>query len=176
MNKGGSVDYKHRLKHIQKLYSKTLSLHHKGTLKKQGRNLWVGQHPVSKLTALRWNSETENSDSWNWAWFKPDLILYQELDFIHSIWQKTCTFLSNYSHTERPDFKCPLQKKKRALLNHHKIMGKCIVSSTFLWRSFLLNVNLCCNYDSFLLSFSQISISKHMKHLYMCALNLTWLA
>lgn len=177
MNQGGSVDNKQRLTRIQKLWSKRLSLHHKSTLKTQGRHLWVVQHPVSKLTALRWGSVTENSDSWSWVWFKPDLVLYQKLDFILFIhYDKNMHLPFKLWPRIKTTFQKSFTREKRALFNHHKAMGKCIVSSTFLWSSFPLNVNLCYNHDSFLLSFSQISISKRLKHLYICALNIIWLA
>lgn len=128
---------KQRLKHMQKLRSKTLSLHHKSTLKKQGRHLWVGQQPVSKITALRWDSGIENSDSWSWVWFKPDLILYQKLDLSLFIQYSKNMQLPFKLQTHRPDFKCPLQEKKRALLNHCKVLGKCIVPPALLWLPFL---------------------------------------
>lgn len=55
------------LKCIQNTWSQTLSLHCKRTFKKQGRHLCVGQDPVAKLTELKWDSGTEDSDSWSWV-------------------------------------------------------------------------------------------------------------
>lgn len=110
-------------------------------------------------------------------WFKPDLILYQKLDFILFIhYDKNMHLPFKLWPCIKTTFQKSFTREKRSLFNHHKAMGKCIVSSTFLWSSFPLNVNLCYNHDSFLLSFSQISISKRLKHLYICALNIIWLA
>lgn len=110
----------------------TTSLHHENTFKTQGGHCWVSQQPISDLVALRWGSGTENSDSQGWVWFKPDLILYQKIDFILSIYySKDVPLPFKLWPHGKTSCQMSFPREKRVLLKHLKVMSKCIASCTF---------------------------------------------
>lgn len=87
-----------------------------------------GQKPINcfQMNSPKW-------DSWGWVWFKPDLILYQKMDFILSIYCGKGVLLP-FKLQPHGKISCRMAfpKEKRVLLKHLKVMGKCIASRTFL--------------------------------------------